>query len=132
MSFFGSTIQNLEKSLDFATVKNNTIAQNIANADTTNYKSKNVVFKDVLKNELEDTFETKRTDPRHLSFSNLDRSQSFRITQNNSTMYNHNGNNVDIDKEMTDLAKNQIYYQALVDRINGKFSSLQSVLRGGN
>lgn len=46
--------------------------------------------------------------------------------------YNHNGNSVDIDKEMTELAENQIYYQALVERINGKFNSIKSVLNGGN
>lgn len=47
-------------------------------------------------------------------------------------MYSHNGNNVDIDKEMAELAENQIYYNGLVDRINGKFGSLQTVIRGGN
>ena len=32
---------------------------------------------------------------------------------------------------MTDLATNQIYYNALADRLSGKFSSLQNVIRGG-
>ena len=41
------------------------------------------------------------------------------------------GNSVDIDKEMADLASNQIYYNALTERISGKFSSLQNVIRGG-
>ena len=47
-------------------------------------------------------------------------------------MYNHNGNNVDVDHEMAELAKNQLYYQAVVDRLNGKFSSLEKVIRGGS
>jgi flagellar basal-body rod protein FlgB len=38
---------------------------------------------------------------------------------------------VDIDKEMTDLAANQIYYNAVTDRLSGKFQSLQDVIRGG-
>ncbi|WP_035721450.1 flagellar basal body rod protein FlgB [Gracilibacillus boraciitolerans] len=130
MSLFQGTIQTLENSLDYATVKNRTIAHNISNADTANYKSKNVQFNEVLKNQLSNQFETKRTDERHLSFST--NTSNIKVTTNTSTMYNHNGNNVDIDKEMSELAKNQIYYQALVDRINGKFNSLQSVIRGGN
>jgi flagellar basal-body rod protein FlgB len=32
---------------------------------------------------------------------------------------------------MADMAENQIYYEALVDRLNGKFNSLQTVIRGG-
>ncbi|MDC3416401.1 flagellar basal body rod protein FlgB [Aquibacillus salsiterrae] len=130
MSFFGKTVQQLERSLDFAALKNKTISNNIANADTPNYKAKQVVFKDVLENQRT-SFEAKRTNPKHISFQQSNSSNSFKIVTNNSTTYNHNGNSVDIDKEMTDLAENQIYYQSLVDRLNGKFSSLETVIRGG-
>ncbi|WP_066196571.1 MULTISPECIES: flagellar basal body rod protein FlgB [Gracilibacillus] len=130
MNLFGGTIQQLEHSLNYASLKNKTIANNISNADTPNYKSKNVAFQDILNSEMSQPFQAKRTDQRHLPFASDQ--ESFRITTNNNTTYNHNGNNVDIDHEMTELAKNQIYYQALVDRINGKFSSMQSVIRGGN
>ncbi|WP_053219674.1 flagellar basal body rod protein FlgB [Virgibacillus senegalensis] len=131
MSFFGNTISNLEKSLDYASLKNQTISNNIANADTPDYKAQQVVFKDVLKDEMNSTFQTKRTDDRHIDFRSDTAQQPFRTVSNPNTTYNHNGNNVDIDKEMTELAKNQIYYQGLVDRINGKFSSLQTVIKGG-
>ncbi|MBM7571815.1 flagellar basal body rod protein FlgB [Aquibacillus albus] len=129
MSFFGKTIHNLEHSLDYASLKNQTISNNIANADTPNYKAKRVVFKSVLANELGNTFEAKRTHPKHIPFQNG--IVPFQIVSDNNTTYNHNGNNVDIDKEMTELAENQIYYQSLVDRINGKFNSLQTVIKGG-
>lgn len=126
MSFFGGTIQKLEQSLDYASAKNKTISQNIANIDTPGYKAKSVEFKNVL----ETTIEAKRTNPKHIPFQH-ETVQPFRIIEQKNTAYNHNGNNVDIDKEMTELAKNQIYYQALVDRINGKFNSLETVLKGG-
>lgn len=45
--------------------------------------------------------------------------------------YNENGNSVDLDKEMADMATNQIYFNALTERINGKFNTLQTVIRGG-
>ncbi|SDJ72554.1 flagellar basal body rod protein FlgB [Sediminibacillus albus] len=131
MSFFGSTISSLEKSLDYASVKNQTISNNIANADTPGYKAQSAVFKNVLQNEMGSTFQTKRTDSRHINFQPGSAQQSFQVVSNSNTTYNHNGNNVDIDKEMTELAKNQIYYQGLVDRLNGKFSSLQTVIKGG-
>ncbi|RLL45310.1 flagellar basal body rod protein FlgB [Oceanobacillus piezotolerans] len=129
MDLFGNTIGTLEKSLDYASAKNRAIANNISNADTPNYKAKEVVFKDVLQHSMEN-LEMKRTHDKHLSYAHND--SSFQTITKNNTTYNHNGNNVEIDKEMTELAKNQIYYNSLIDRINGKFGSLQKVIRGGN
>jgi flagellar basal-body rod protein FlgB len=130
MDLFSGTINTLQQSLNYASVKNQTIASNISNVDTPNYKAKDVVFKDLLQQEIASSITAKRTHPRHLPFGQ-DQRLSYEIAQRNNTTYNHNGNNVDIDKEMAELAQNQIYYQSLVDRINGKFNSLQTVIRGG-
>lgn len=130
MSFFGGTISKLEQGLNYASLKNQTISNNIANIDTPNYKAKKVAFQNVFKTELNKTFQANRTHEKHVDFSS-NSSGGLKITQDNTTSYNHNGNNVDIDKEMTDLAKNQIYYEALIDRMNGKFKSMENVIRGG-
>jgi flagellar basal-body rod protein FlgB len=131
MDMFGGTIQKLENSLAYTSAKNQTIANNIANVETPNYKAKDVVFKDVLHNEIESGQKAKLTHEKHLPFTNAS-DVPYHVTTQQNMSYNHNGNNVDIDKEMTELAQNQIYYQALVDRINGKFGSIQTVVRGGN
>lgn len=131
MKLFNTTIDIIEKSLNYSTAKNRTISHNIANNDTPNYKAKDVVFKRVLEEKLMGPFQAKRTHPKHLSFTSNNRLDYQIITKNN-TMYNHNRNNVDIDKEMAKLAKNQIYYQAMVDRLNGEFHNIQTVIRGGN
>ncbi|MFC7061217.1 flagellar basal body rod protein FlgB [Halobacillus seohaensis] len=130
MKLFNDTFTTLENSLNHSTKKNEAISDNIANVDTPGYKSKDVVFKDVLQNEL-GSFEAKRTNSRHLPFEGQGTSNSVTVT-NEGTTYNHNGNSVDIDKEMNELAKNQIQYQALVNRMSGKFNSIKSVIRGGN
>ncbi|MFD2628379.1 flagellar basal body rod protein FlgB [Oceanobacillus kapialis] len=131
MNLFGGTISTLEKSLKYASVKNQTISNNIANVDTPNYKAKDAVFKNVLHNTMSTGVQAKRTHENHMPFDGTSDS-SFQIITKQNTSYNSNGNNVDIDKEMAELAKNQIYYQALVDRINGKFGSLQKILQGGS
>jgi flagellar basal-body rod protein FlgB len=130
LSLFNHTFDVLSRSLDYASLKNQTISNNIANVDTPYYKAKDVVFKDVF-NKAISSFEAKRTHPKHLNFSQNETLSPFKIVTKDNTTYTHNGNNVDIDKEMTELAKNQIYYQALVDRMNGKFKSLETVVRGG-
>ncbi|GGP12355.1 flagellar basal body rod protein FlgB [Oceanobacillus neutriphilus] len=130
MDLFSGTINQLESSIQYASAKNNAISNNISNADTPNYKAEKVSFKSALENEM-GVLQAKKTNARHLDF-NESENKPFRIMKDSSTTYNHNGNNVDIDKEMSELAKNQIYYNSLIDRMNGKFSSLQSVIRGGN
>ncbi|WP_449619374.1 flagellar basal body rod protein FlgB [Robertmurraya sp. Marseille-Q9965] len=130
MKLFSNTISTLENALNYSSTKQKVISQNISNVDTPNYKSKEVSFKSVLQNAVDSSMSARRTDTRHIDF-NGHSSSGISITTNNSTSYNNNGNNVDLDKEMADLASNQIYYNALIERINGKFSTLQSVIKGG-
>src|SRR5690625_124588 len=126
LNIFDQTIFQLERTLDYSATRNRAIAHNIANVDTPNYKAKDVVFKHVLEGKLR----AKKTHERHLPFEQT--INRFHMVTKTGTVYNHNQNNVDIDKEMSELAKNQILYQSLVDRLNGKFSDLQTVIRGGN
>lgn len=129
MKLFDSTIGTLEDALHFSAKRNIVISNNIANVDTPNYKSQDVVFNDVLHNALDRQIQAKRTDSQHLPFSTV--AKGYQVITNHNTTYSHNQNNVDMDKEMANLAKNQIYYRSLVDRINGKFNTLQTVVRGG-
>lgn len=131
MNLFDGTFLTLERSLDYSTTKNRTISNNISNLDTPHYKAKDVQFKTILSNELTNQITAKKTHPKHLPFQ-VHQGKSYHIKPRNNTTFNHNGNNVDVDKEMAELAKNQIYYQGVVDRINGKFNKIQTVLRGGN
>ncbi|MDQ0156821.1 flagellar basal body rod protein FlgB [Robertmurraya andreesenii] len=130
MKLFSNTITTLEQALNYSSTKQKVIAQNISNADTPNYKSKEVSFKSALQNAMDQSMQAKRTDARHFEFKGQ-QTNGIAITTNQNTSYNNNGNNVDVDKEMADLATNQIYYNALTERISGKFQTLQSVIRGG-
>lgn len=129
MNLFDSTISGLEQALGYSTSKNKAITNNIANIDTPNYKSQDVSFKNVFRKET-DSLIAQQTHEKHLSFDN--ESQKIKTNVKHNSDYNNNKNNVDIDKEMAEMAKNQIYYHSMIDRLNGKFSSLQTVLRGGN
>jgi len=130
LKLFSNTITTLEQALNYSSTKQKVIAQNISNADTPNYKSKEVSFKSALQNAMDQSMQAKRTDAWHFEFKGQ-QTNGIAITTNQNTSYNNNGNNVDVDKEMADLATNQIYYNALTERISGKFQTLQSVIRGG-
>ena len=129
MKLFDQTLSTLERSLDYSTLKNKVISNNIANVDTPNFKSQKVEFKNVLNEAINNQMTTKRTHPKHYSFNT--NHTPFQVVTNNQFTFNQNGKNVDIYKEMPDLAKNQLYYRGLFDRVNGKFSTLQTVIRGG-
>ncbi|WLR43546.1 flagellar basal body rod protein FlgB [Bacillus carboniphilus] len=128
MNLFSNTALALENAVNYSNTRQKVLSNNIANADTPGYKSKKVVFQSTLQSELV-AIKAARTDGRHLQFNKTE--GSFRIVSNNDSSYSHNGNNVDIDEEMSNLAKNQIYYHALVERLSGKYNSLNSIIRGG-
>ena len=72
MVLFTGTISLLEKALDYSIVKQNVIAHNIANADTPNYKAKDVQFSTYLNDALEKQIQAKLTDERHIPFQSRD------------------------------------------------------------
>jgi len=129
MSLFSGTIQSLEHGLNYSMLKQQTISQNIANVDTPNYKAKDVSRKNQFQEELQHSLKAYRTNEKHIEFSKS--SEQAAVISTTNYAYQENGNGIDLDKEMTAMAENQIYYEALIDRLNGKFNSLQTVIRGG-
>ncbi|MGJ9381403.1 flagellar basal body rod protein FlgB [Salipaludibacillus neizhouensis] len=126
------TTQLLETALSSSMTRQNTISQNIANVDTPNYKAKKTVFSHQLNEAMSNQqLSAHRTDERHNHFGGTVNNDAAKVVERTNTTYNHNGNNVDIDQEMSELAKNQIYYNVLVDRMNGRFSSIQTVIGHG-
>ena len=129
LNLFGSMISQLERGLDYSATKGKTISQNIANIDTPNYKAKSVNFNEVFSNVQANALEAYKTDQKHINFKSSTTHPG--VFNYSNLRYRQDGNGVDMDKEQADLAANQIYYNAVVDRINGKFSTLQNVIKGG-
>lgn len=129
MKLFGETISSLEHGLNYSVTKGKAISQNIANVDTPNYKAKKVNFKEMLANAQATGIPAYKTSQKHIDFRQ--RNVEPGVFNVSNFRYRHDGNGVDMDKEQADLAENQIYYNALVDRLNGKFNTLQNVVKGG-
>lgn len=132
MNIFPQSFQSLEQAMSTAALKQRVHSANIANLDTPNYKSKEVSFQSTLNTAVNNQIMSSiKTNSKHLAFSteNGQTTSSF-IKENNSTKITPNGNNVDMDVEMAELAKNQLWYNALTERVNGKFNSLRTVIEG--
>ncbi len=91
----------LEKMLDISAMKHKVIANNIANVNTPGYKKMDVSFAGQLEKVLKDTSINK--------FDNLQPKIVISKEDAGETARN-DGNNVDMDKEISSLVKNTLSY----------------------
>lgn len=121
----------LEKKLDAAALRQKVIANNLANVDTPGFKKSHVEFEDVLRQaQNKDSLRLRTTDSRHIDFSINIQAAQARVVIDNSTSQRNDGNNVDIDSEMTALAKNGIDYQAISQILGKKYSGRIKLVSG--
>lgn len=129
------SLQLLERALDVSTLRQRTISNNIANIDTPYFKSKQVVFEELLQNEMsgEGTkLGAYTTDSKHIPFGRVQgRMPGPHIVSNPQAFVQNNGNDVDLEYEMNQEAKNQIWYNGLVQLTSGYFTKMKSVIDGG-
>ena len=122
------TVKILQNLLDYCTVKNKVIAKNIANIGTENYKREDVVFKDILADNVNSLLKT--TSNKHIAGLNPEQSNhpQFEFTENQSKDMDSGVNNVNIDKEMTDLAENTLRYKFASKKVSEYYKVVQNVL----
>ena len=116
---------NVERALDAVWTRNEVISQNIANVDTPGYKRKVVKFEEFLDAEMK----TGKIDHGQTRLTGLG---MLVTTDNASTSYRIDGNNVDIERESALLAMNNLKYNALIQRVSGQLGTLRTVIRGGS
>ena len=121
-----SGIKNLEKFIDYCSVKNKVISKNIANIGTENYKRQDVNFKEVLNS----VGEMKATNSKHLKLPEINQ-DNFEISKDKSLENTSGINNVDIDKEMSELATNSIKFRYASRKKGDYYRGLQNVIKGG-
>ena len=123
------TYDLLKSGIKASNVRAKTIANNMANINTKNYKRFNTVFEENLKKENgESSFELKRTNQSHFASENS-KTDNISIEQDKSTSMRSDGNNVDLDIEKVNQAANTLKYNALISKINGKFNDLKMVMK---
>ncbi|CAM5486102.1 MAG: flagellar basal body rod protein FlgB [Pseudomonas sp.] len=121
-----------EKALGFRAQRAEVLANNIANADTPNYKARDLDFGAVLAAQAargEGSFATRTTDARHIAAEGLeiaDPSLRFRTPAHASL----DQNTVDLQIEQSNYAQNAVDFQASFTLLNSKFRGLMSALRG--
>ena len=131
------TVDYATRGLRAATLRHEVIADNIANVNTPHFNRSEVHFEEMLAKELGVDKETKerearmqvvRTHDRHLPPPRPDDKAMPTVALDEITTMRTDGNNVDIDREMASLAKNDIYYNALARKLGSYFQRVKNVI----
>lgn len=124
----GSTVQTLKSALDGLSAQQKVIGQNISNVDTPGYHAQKVDFKAALRRVLNQNGKVvmQTTHKAHLSSTRpLDH---FQISLREGGALRADGNNVDIDVELTQMTETVIQYQALTQLISKKFAGIKQII----
>jgi flagellar basal-body rod protein FlgB len=111
----------IKDALDYRAARQDMIASNIANADTPFYKPRDISFEDALKAKKAALYKDKGqqlemacTDSKHLKPKNETSSVKPTLFFRDGHMARNDGNSVDIDVETTEMSKNSIMFNALI------------------
>jgi flagellar basal-body rod protein FlgB len=126
-----SRIELLNQALTGLAQRQQAIAGNIANVDTPGYQRRDVPFEQELRASLgTGGARLATTSPRHIPVARSTPSLLETATQNQgrSRTGRNDGNNVDIDYEMTQLAETSLRYQLLTELTSARFTTLRDIV----
>ncbi|XEC97103.1 flagellar basal body rod protein FlgB [Paenibacillus tarimensis] len=128
----GTDFQKLHGALKAAELRQQVISNNLANADTPYFKRSEVVFEDFLNRELanNNALPLKLTHQRHIGLTQTTAAPKPSIVTDERSVMNNNVNNVDIDREMSLLAKNQLRYNLFIQQVNHDVKMLRTAVEG--
>jgi flagellar basal-body rod protein FlgB len=113
-----ATTNILERAMDVSWLRQQLISDNIANADTPNYKRQDIDFQKTLENALsQGASDVAGLDPVYIDSSQGSES--------------NDGNNVDLENEMTQQAINSLQYDSLARLESDQLTMLKTAITGG-
>ena len=126
-----SNVELLKSLLDYTSLKQKVISKNIANSGTIGYRRKDIEFKDFLEDNL--NAPVRKTNSKHMSMNIIERpsESKFKIIDDKKSESNSGINNVDMDKEMAEMAENSIMFRFAARKLNAYYRTMQKVIKGG-
>ena len=125
----------MKAALDYRAIRQDMIASNIANADTPFYRPKDIRFEEKLMEEKRKVFhqdshrlEMAKTSSKHLGGIETNRSSQAQIFYRDGHMARNNGNSVDLDVETSEMAKNSVMYNALINGMKKQAGIFRAVI----
>ena len=125
-----AVLDHMKSFLDYSARKQQVITSNLANSETPGYRAKELNFTDVLQQELRGDGVLRRTRERHIEGTpTLIREAEVHEKANDAL--GRDGNNVDLDREMTQLAQNVLKFSVVSRLYQQKIQLIKFSLREG-
>jgi flagellar basal-body rod protein FlgB len=130
---FKNRLPLLNRGLDAYALREKTIAKNIANASSPHYRPERVKFEELF-NENEAVIKGANTDEMHIPIGKPDpgtiEPENIQAELPKPEIYFSGESHVNLDKEMAELAKNQIRFRFASRMVKRFFSGLNSAING--
>lgn len=129
---FQKTLSNdLGFALSTLSEKNRQITRNIANADTPFYRAKKLVFSEVMQEYYSGSSSKKLyvTNDRHIQPYKMPPDPNDFVRRQNNPSTRNDGNDVNLDYEMTELDASAMLYDMFAQISGGKFATLKEIIR---
>lgn len=122
-------VNQFGKLLDLAAYRHKLISGNIANVMTPEYSSKDIDFKDEIQKALgsDQMLAVKATNRKHIT--NVGPNREIKVIEHEAES-DEDLNGVDIDREVTNLAINQMRYTVGARILQKKINFLQKAIKG--
>lgn len=122
----------LEKGIYASSLRHKVLSNNIANVNTPKFKRSDVSFEEYLQGSLAGNgkkLPLARTHDKHIDASGS--SAALSVDTQSDYSVRTDGNNVDIDFEMAEMAKNTIYYDSVTQQLSRYYSVIKNAIREG-
>ncbi len=129
LNIFSPSLDLLSQVLNLRSLEHDLIAANIANADTPGYKARHLDFGETLSQIMGNRLPLVRTNPLHLPPKG-DREVAPIVKTSENSGTGLDGNNVQLDEEMGDLAANQLLYSTYAQILARKLEWLKDAIEG--
>lgn len=123
-----------QEALNLRAQRQQLLASNIANADTPNYKARDIDFAAALKSALSPQMSAEgglvKTSPQHFDASSATAGGARNALYRTVSQASVDGNTVDMDVERARFADNALRYEASLTFINSKIKNLLAAIQG--
>jgi flagellar basal-body rod protein FlgB len=126
-------MDTLQNGLAASWTRNAVIRNNIANVETPNFKASTLEFESLLAKSLKESgFVGVRTHPGHREIGGTTYDKvSPMVFQSRGLSMRADGNNVDIESENVKMVQNSLYYNTLMEKLNGEIRRLRMAIAEG-
>jgi len=122
-----------QTALSLRAARQELLASNIANADTPNYKARDIDFASALRNAVAGSsagLAAAQTSPLHLEGKTGGSILGAPVMYRKPVQPSADGNTVDMDVERAQFADNALRYEASVMFVNARFKSILTAIQG--